>query len=290
MTDNPFNDPQSLHTYIRPTWCPGCGNFSIWASLKAALEKLAIPKENFVLVYDVGCSGNMADFIKLYGFHALHGRAIPPAVGIKLANSDLKVLVVIGDGGGYGEGLTHFLNEMRGNHDITVLIHNNHRYSLTTGQMSPTTAKGTKTKSTPFGVIETALDPISLALVNHATFVAREFAVDVPSLTSTIVAAVQHPGFSVIDILQPCMVFNPDMDARWYQGHIVKLSELGHNPHDKSSALKFAQIQDKLPVGLFWQDTASIPYHLQDLTLKQGPLVKQPRDHIDIAPLLQTFR
>jgi 2-oxoglutarate/2-oxoacid ferredoxin oxidoreductase subunit beta len=150
MVSKPLTDPSTLNSYIKPTWCPGCGNFSIWSALKNALISINLPHEQIVIVYDVGCSGNMADFIKTYSFHALHGRAIPPAVGIKLANSDLKVIVVIGDGGGYGEGLTHFLNEMRGNHDIAVLVHDNHRYSLTTGQMSPTTAKGTKTKSTPF--------------------------------------------------------------------------------------------------------------------------------------------
>ena len=108
MTDNILNDPWSLDTYMRPTWCPGCGNFSIWLSLKNAVQQLGIPQEKLVIVYDVGCSGNMADFLKVYGFHALHGRAIPPAVGVKLANQDLKVIVIIGDGGGYGEGRTHF--------------------------------------------------------------------------------------------------------------------------------------------------------------------------------------
>jgi 2-oxoglutarate ferredoxin oxidoreductase subunit beta len=290
MTDNVFNDPQSLDTHIRPTWCPGCGNFSIWLGIKQALSKLEVPLEKVVLSYDVGCSGNMADFLKVYGFHALHGRAVPPAVGIKLANHDLKVIVVIGDGGGYGEGLTHLLNEMRGNHDITVLVHNNHRYSLTTGQMSPTTPKDTRTKSTPEGSIERELNPIALALSNHATFVAREFAVNVPHLTNTLVAGINHIGFSVIDVLQPCMVFNPDMDTKWYMEHIVWLQDEGHSPSDKPNAWLQAERTDKLPCGIFWQDTSQKAYHQEDLTLQKGPLIKRSLEHIDLTPLLELFK
>ncbi|OGV95839.1 hypothetical protein A2W24_02175 [Microgenomates group bacterium RBG_16_45_19] len=289
MTDNLFNDPQSLNTLYRPTWCPGCGNFSIWSSIKSALTQLGLPPEQLVIVYDVGCSGNMADFLKVYGFHALHGRAIPPAVGIKLANSDLKVLVVIGDGGGYGEGLTHFLNEMRGNHDITVLVHNNHRYSLTTGQMSPTTPKGTPTKSTPFGAIEQSLNPVALALVNHATFIAREFAVNAAALTARLVEAINHPGFAVIDVLQPCLVFNPQMDTRWYLDHLVALTDEAHDPHNRSLALTQALRPDKIAVGLFWQDSQPQAYHQEDITLKNGPLVRHSLDHIDLTPLLVPF-
>lgn len=289
MTENRFNDPQALDTPIRPTWCPGCGNFSIWLAIKQALVALNLPRENLVISYDIGCSGNMADFLKVYGFHGLHGRAIPPAVGIKLGNHDLKVIVVIGDGGGYGEGLTHFLNEMRGNHDVTILVHNNHRYSLTTGQMSPTTPRGTNTKSTPMGSIEREMNPVAMSLTNHATFIARELAVNVPGLIKTIVAAVNHEGFSVVDILQPCMVFNPEMDAKWYHEHTVSLESLQHNPQDKVGALKQALRADMLPLGIFWQDTGQLPYHMEDVTLKKGPLVKHDLTKIDIAPLLKQF-
>jgi 2-oxoglutarate ferredoxin oxidoreductase subunit beta len=283
-------DPAILDSSYRPTWCPGCGNFSIWLALKQAITGLNIPLEQFVIVYDVGCNSNMADFLKLYGFHGLHGRAIPPAAGIKLGNSDLKVIAVIGDGGAFGEGLTHFINEMRGNQDITVLVHDNHRYSLTTGQMSPTTPKGTKTRSTPLGSIEQELNPISLSLSNHATFVAREFAVDVKTLTQTIKDGIMHPGFAVIDILQPCMVFNPEMDTRWYMERLEKLSAAGHDPHNLASAWKQSQRTDKLPVGLFFVDPASVPYHLEDVTLKKGPLIKHSLKNIDITPLLDQFK
>lgn len=290
MTDNILNDPQSLDTYIRPTWCPGCGNFSVWLALKQTLTKLSLPKEQIVLVYDIGCSGNMADFNQTYAFHALHGRAIPPAVGIKLANSDLKVIVIIGDGGGYGEGLTHYLNEMRGNHDITVFVHDNHRYSLTTGQMSPTTAKGTKTRSTPFGSIERELNPVALALSNHATFVARELAVDVPTLVGTMVAAINHPGFAVVDILQPCMVFNPLMDAKWYREHSAKLNTLDYTVTDKETAWHQSMRTDIILTGIFWQDHTAKPYHEEDVTLKKGPLIKHSLQNINLTPLIEQFK
>lgn len=282
-------EPNILDSYVRPTWCPGCGNFSIWLALKQALTQINTPRENIVLSYDIGCSGNSADFYKLYGFHALHGRAIPPAVGIKLANHDLKVIVIIGDGGGYGEGLTHYLNEMRGNHDISVFVHNNHRYSLTTGQMSPTTAKGTKTKSTPTGSIERELNPLALAISNHATFIAREMAVSVPDLTKTMVAAVNHPGFSVLDILQPCMVFNPAMDAKWYRENTIRLEAEEYQISTKEAAWIQAMRTDKLPLGIFWQDETELPYHQEDLILKKGPLVSHSLE-TDIGPLLTPFK
>ena len=289
MTDNIFNDPQSLDTYVRPTWCPGCGNFSIWLAIKQAISKIDVPIEKIAISYDVGCSGNMADFLKVYGFHSLHGRAVPPAVGIKLANHDLKVIVIIGDGGGYGEGLTHLLNEMRGNHDITVIVHDNHRYSLTTGQMSPTTTKGTNTKSTPFGSIERELNPIALALSNHATFIAREFAVNVPTLTNTLKDAIEHTGFSFIDVLQPCMVFNPQMDTKWYMENMISLDDEGHAPSDKIGALKHSLRTDKLATGVFWKDSSQKAYHQEDVTLQKGPLNSLPLDNIDISKLIKKF-
>jgi 2-oxoglutarate/2-oxoacid ferredoxin oxidoreductase subunit beta len=289
MTESILNDPQSLDTSLRPTWCPGCGNFAIWLALKQALVKLAVPHENLALFYDIGCSGNMADFNKVYAMHCLHGRAVPPAVGAKLANHDLKSIVIIGDGGGYGEGLTHYLNEMRGNHDITVLVHNNHRYSLTTGQMSPTTAKGTKTKSTPMGSIERELNPMALAISNHATFIARELGTAIPHMIETIVAAISHPGFSVVDILQPCMVFNPEMDAVWYRNHTVRLKDENYQITTKQAAWEQAVRTDMLPIGTFWQETNQLPYHLEDPVLAKGSLVSHP-SKVDIAPLLTQFK
>lgn len=271
-----------------PTWCPGCGNYGIWGAIKLGLNGSHYPKEKIAIFYDVGCSGNMADFNAYYGFHALHGRALPSAVGAKLANHELKVLVVIGDGGCYGEGGTHFLNLMRGNHDITVLVHDNHRYSLTTGQMSPTTGKGTKTKSTPEGSIEEPLNPIAIALSNHATFVAREFAGDIPKLGSRISEGLNHTGFALIDVLQPCPVFNPAQSYEWYREHMLSLEAEGHNPQNRESAWKQAMLEDKLPIGLFFKEEKPA-YHQEVQTLTKQPLIKKSIARIDLAPALQEF-
>ncbi len=272
---------------VQPTWCPGCGNFGIWGSLKLAIQKLDVPAEKVVLVYDVGCSGNMADFNQLYGFHALHGRALPTAAGIKLANHDLKVIVVIGDGGCYGEGGTHFLNLMRGNHDITVLVHDNKRYSLTTGQMSPTTPKDTKTKSTPDGAIEEPMNPIALSVINHAGFVAREFAGHLPQLSNRIVEAVNHPGFALVDVLQPCPVYNKEQSYQWYQERIQQLAEQ-HDPTNKESALQQALRTDALPLGLFWKDDRPA-YHQQVEALKNKTLVSKDISQLDLKDLLSEY-
>jgi 2-oxoglutarate ferredoxin oxidoreductase subunit beta len=273
---------------FNPTWCPGCGNYSIWASLKQAIAGTKLPKEKFAIFYDVGCSGDMADFCDYHGFHTLHGRALPTAVGAKLANHELKVLTVIGDGGCYGEGGTHFINLMRGNHDVTVLVHNNHRYSLTTGQMSPTTEKGTKTKSTPEGSIEEPLNPIALALSNHATFVAREFAPDIPRLILRIGQAISHVGFSLIDILQPCPIFNPSQSLEWYRERLVKLEDENHSPDDLEGAWKQSMQNNKLAIGLFFKEDKPA-YHQQVSELEEGPLVKRSIETIDLSVLIKEF-
>ena len=271
-----------------PTWCPGCGNFGIMNAIKMAISKSGHPKEKFVIVYDIGCSGNMSDFLDLYGFHGLHGRALPPAAGIKIANHDLKVIVVIGDGGCYGEGATHFINLMRGNHDITVLVHDNHRYSLTTGQTSPTTDKGTSTKSTPEGAIEKPLNPLALAVSNHATFIAREFSGAIPQLSARIGEAIRHEGFALIDMLQICSVYNPAQDLRWYKEHTISLEAEGHNAEDKAAAWTQAMREDFLPVGLFFKEERP-PYHAEVTELKNSTLVNNHKNVVDMSGLLQDY-
>jgi len=275
---------KQYNSSIKPTWCPGCGNYGIFQALKSALKELNINPHQAVIVSDVGCSGNIADFIKGYGFHALHGRALPAGAGIKLANHKLPVICIIGDGGCYGEGLTHFINLMRGNHDLTVLVHDNYLYSLTTGQYSPTTPQGMKTKSTPFGAIEHSLNPLSLALANNGGFIARGYAMDPKHLQKLIVQAIQHSGFSFIDILQPCVTFNKKQTLEWYQQKIYKLDKTFK---DKKKAFKNSLKSDKLAIGVFWQKKNK-PYHQQIEGLKT-PLVKHKIDKINIGDLVKEF-
>lgn len=277
MKTNIFNSK------IKPTWCPGCSNYAIFEALKKALARLDIKPHQAIVVTDVGCSGNMADFINCYGFHALHGRAIPPAVGIKLANHKLPVIVIIGDGGCYGEGLTHFINLMRGNHDITVLVHDNFLYSLTTGQYSPTTPKGTITKSTPLGAIEEALNPLALAIANHASFASRGYAYEVSHLTNLIAEAIRHNGFGLVDILQPCLTFNRNQDLNWYQKRISKL----RNPFkNKSMSFKASLNLNKLAIGIFWQESRP-SYHQQERVIQKQTLVEKRIDSINIGNLVK---
>lgn len=272
-----------------PTWCPGCGNFAIWAAIKKGITDAGHPQEQTAVFYDVGCSGNMSSFNNFYGFHTLHGRAIPTAVGAKLANHDLKVLVIIGDGGCYGEGGTHFINLMRGNHDITVIVHNNHRYSLTTGQTSPTTEKSTKTKSTPEGAIEDPFNPIAVAISNHGSFIAREFAPDIMGLSKRITEGINHAGFSLIDTFQPCPVFNPAQSTDWYRQRIITLESEKHTPDNLETAWKQAMRTDKLPTGLFYKEVKPA-YHQQVSELQNGPLVKKDISNISLSELLKEFK
>ncbi|MBI3033668.1 2-oxoacid:ferredoxin oxidoreductase subunit beta [Candidatus Woesearchaeota archaeon] len=201
-------NPQSLNSGVFPNWCAGCGDFSIFAALKNALVKMDMPVEKHFFTYGIGCHGHMVNFMKAYGFEGLHGRPIPVAEGAKLANRELNVIVVAGDGDTYGEGMSHLMHIMRRNFDITLIVHNNMVYGLTIGQASPTADCGFKSRSTPEGLIEHPVNPIALAIAGGATFVARGFAGDPAHLSSLIVEGVNHRGFSIIDVFQPCVTFN----------------------------------------------------------------------------------
>lgn len=253
-----------------PTWCPGCGNFGIWAAVKSAFKTLGFNNENLAVVFGIGCSGNSNDFLWVNSFHALHGRAIPMAVGIKIANHDLPVIAIVGDGDTYGEGGNHLLHACRGNHDITVIVHDNRVYGLTTGQVAPTALKGFKAKSTPSGIIETPVNPIALTVTQGATFVAQGFSGDINHTADLIVKAIQHKGFSLVNIFQPCVTFNPVTGYPWYRERIYKLDETNHDPYDINKALQKAmEVEEKIPLGIIYQnDRLSYTQNLPQLTAK----------------------
>lgn len=284
-----FISKQSLESPYFPTWCPGCGNFGVWTALKNALSELKLPEENVVIVYGVGCSGNMADFNRVYGFHALHGRAVANAMGIKSANHKLKVIVVAGDGDTYGEGLNHFVSAMRGNHDITVLVHDNQVYGLTTGQTSPTTEKGIKTKSTPMGAPDVPLNPIGLALTCDATFIARGFAGDISHLTSLIKQAITHEGFSLVDMFQPCFTFNHHNTYHYFKERVYDLQKNGLGGDNKVIAWEKSFEHEKLPIGIFYQDSHSVPFHQTFTQLEGNPLVTQSIAQVQLGKILQPW-
>ena len=274
---------------IFPTWCPGCGDWGIWAAIKNALVGLNFEPHEVMIVYGVGCSGNMCSFINAYGFHGLHGRAIPVAEAIKIANHKLPVIVVGGDGDLLGEGLSHFITACRGNTDITVVLHDNQVYGLTTGQTAPTADKGYKSKTTPLGSIEIRLNPLVTAITQGATYVARGFAGDPNHLTKLIIDGVQHKGFSFINALQPCVSFNHIHTYPWYRERIYKLEDRGYIAKDSSSAyIKALEWGDHIPLGLFYKEEKdTFQDNLPQIKLKT--LVEQDIKNISIEKSYREF-
>lgn len=252
------------------------------------MDELGLDHHNTVVVYGIGCSGNMANTINTYGFHGLHGRALPAAEGIKLANQSLNVIVVAGDGDTYGEGMNHFLTACRGNHDITLLVHDNQVYGLTTGQTSPTSEKGYESKSTPGGVIEEPVNPLTVALAGGAGFVAQGFSGNTIQLTDLIKKAIQYKGFSFVNALQPCVTFNKHNTFQWFYRRVYELEKEGYTPTDWHVAVQKARELERLATGVIYLHERQ-PYHEALPQLKNGPLVHQPLDGIDVRPSLKDF-
>ncbi len=277
----------NLKSKIKPTWCIGCGNYGIYNALIQALAELKIKKENLLLVYGIGCASNMASFIDSYGINSLHGRAIASAIGAKLANHNLKVIVIAGDGGTYGEGLNHLISAARGNHDINVFIHNNKLYSLTTGQASPTTDKGRQTKSTPSGLIETALNPLAMSITAGATFVGRGYVAKLNHLKELMKNAITHQGFSHLDIMQPCVTFNKLDTYQKFNEIVYKLEDTEYKKDDQTEAWNKAWQTDKLPIGILYHNTNQKAYHQQLSKLEHKSLVDQWNNQVNITTALQ---
>ncbi|MBI5037111.1 MAG: 2-oxoacid:ferredoxin oxidoreductase subunit beta [Candidatus Kerfeldbacteria bacterium] len=276
-------------TKYTPSWCPGCGNFGIMPATKGAFAELGIPPHQIAMIFGIGCSSNGSNFYNVYAFHGIHGRSLPVASGVKLANSELTVVADSGDGDAYGEGISHFVHTARTNIDITYLVHDNHLYSLTTGQTSPTSEEGMKTKSAPFGNIDHPFNPIATAILNGATFVAQGFSSDIPQLKELIKQAIKHRGFSFINIMQLCPTFNKLNEFPWYKERVIKLEDEKHNTSDYQAALMQAVRTDgKIPLGVFYQ--IEKPTYHDRLEQLKTPLVKHRIDRIDITRSLEIYR
>jgi len=276
------------YTGLTPAWCPGCGNFGILSAVRRALVDLNLEPWQVLLVSDIGQAGKLPHYVRGNVFNSLHGRAVPPALGAKIANPDLKVLVFAGDGGAYGEGLNHFVHAVRRNHDVTYLVNDNQVYALTKGQTSPTSDPGFVTKTTPEGA-PPAINPLVLALAAGASFVARGFAGDIDHLAGLIKAGIQHRGFSLIDILQPCVSFNHKNTFQWYRERVFKLDESNHNPADRNAAFIRAQEwEDKIPIGIIYREER--PAYEDGLpALRNGALVDQPIEPQRVEKLFAEF-
>jgi len=235
-------------------WCPGCGNFGILNAMQEALVKLKFLPHQILIVSGIGQAAKTPHFLNCNFFHSLHGRALPLATGAKIANHELTIIVSTGDGDCYAEGGNHLMHAIRRNVDITVLVHNNRVYGLTKGQASPTADIGMLTKTQQKGVINTPLNPLLLALSLGASFVARGFSGDSQHLGELIQAGIKHNGFSIIDILQPCVSFNTKNTYQWYQQRVDPLDASQHDPRDYEKALILAsRDEDKIPIGIFFQ-------------------------------------
>lgn len=272
----------------RPAWCPGCGNFPILKAFNEAMVELGIEPHQFVIVSGIGQAGKFPHYTRCNTFNGLHGRTLPVATGIKLANHELKVFAVAGDGDCYGEGGNHLIHAIRRNVDIKLLVHNNQVYGLTKGQASPTTMKGVITKTQPFGVFSEPFNPLSLAIALNCSFVARGFAGEIEHLKGLIKEAVTHRGFALIDILQPCISFNKINTFEWYQQRVYHLDD-SHDPQDRILAFqKSLEWGDKIPIGVIYKTDRPV-FEEQIPVLKEKPLTKQEFNPSAIERLLLQF-
>ncbi len=284
-----YTDIKQFTTHT-PTWCPGCGDWAINSAIKRAFVSMGYSPSDVCIVFGIGCSGNMNDFLNAYAFHSLHGRSIPLAVGVKLANHDMPVLVIAGDGDTYGEGGNHMLHACRGNHDITMIIHDNGVYGLTTGQVAPTALHGTKAKSTPTGMIERSISPLAFMISQGATFVAQSFAGYLDHVGQMVELAMKHKGFSVVNILQPCVTFNGVNTYQYYLEKSYKLAA-DYDPTKKRGAMGVAMEMDeqRYALGVVYKDEVSLAYHEQVPLFAAGSLLKQ-QHKLDLSQLVEEYR
>ena len=268
---------------VKPNWCPGCGDFSVQAAIQRAAANVGLEPENLALISGIGCSGRLAGYIKSYGFHGIHGRALPIAQGVKMANRELTVIASGGDGDGFAIGMGHTVHAIRRNIDMTYIVMDNQIYGLTKGQTSPRSATGFKTKSTPAGSIEQAVSPMQLAISAGATFVAQSFSTDLKDLTAIIEAGINHKGFSFINVFSPCVTYNKINTYDWFKQNLTKLSTIeDYDSSNKELAMQTVMKHDGLVTGIVYQNTSQPSYQEQipgygeealakaDLTLDQA--------------------
>ncbi|OXS78621.1 2-oxoacid:ferredoxin oxidoreductase subunit beta [Domibacillus enclensis] len=246
---------------VKPNWCPGCGDFSVQAAIQRAAANVGLSPEKLAVISGIGCSGRISGYINSYGLHGIHGRALPIAQGVKMANKDLTVIASGGDGDGFAIGMGHTIHAMRRNIDVTYIVMDNQIYGLTKGQTSPRSAAGFKTKSTPLGSIEQTLSPMQLAVTTGATFVAQSFSTDLKDLTAIIEAGIQHKGFSLINVFSPCVTYNKVNTYDWFKENLTKLATIeGYDSSDRQAAMNTLMQHDDLVTGIIYQDTERPSY------------------------------
>lgn len=270
-------------------WCPGCGNFGILKAVKQALANLGKEPHEVLVASGIGQSSKTPHYLRCNGFNGLHGRSLPPATGAKIANGELTVIAVTGDGDCYGEGGNHFLHAIRRNPDITLIVHDNQIYGLTKGQASPTSELGLKTKVQTHGVFNTPLNPLSLAISLDCSFVSRGYAGKIQHLTKLIESAIQHKGLSLVDVLQPCVSFNKLNTFSWYSERVYEMENPGYGLNDRVKAFeKSLEWGDKIPLGIFYvNDKPCFSDHIE--VLKSGPLFRNKPETEMVNELIDGF-
>lgn len=280
---------QKEYNLYEPAWCPGCGNFMIRTALKQALEELGLPPHKVVIASGIGQAAKIPHYIGVNGFNGLHGRAMPPAIAIKLSNKDLNVIVESGDGDNYGEGGNHFMHAVRRNIDVAHFVHNNQIYGLTKGQGSPTTAEGQITTLQLDGVKSTPLDPLAVSLTLGAGFVARGFSGDIPHLVDLMKQAITFKGYAHLDILQPCVVWNKVNTAKWYRDRVYKLSDDYDNTNYEDAYKKAREFGDKIPIGVLYKVEKPTYSDTFDFIKDGEPLVDRKLNPMDAEKLMEDF-
>ena len=276
---------QAYKSKVKPTWCPGCGDYGVLASTYQALARLELDPARTMIVSGIGCSSRLPFFVKTYGFQTAHGRVLPVAMGVKIANPDLTVIAVGGDGDGFSIGGGHLVHAVRRNPDITYVVMDNQVYGLTKGQTSPTSPVGMKSKSTPFGSADTPINPMAWVLASGVSFAARGFSGEPKLLTDLIVAAIQHPGFAFVQTMSPCPTFNNTYDQ--WRGKVESLPA-DHNPADRLQAMAQALRDDAIPQGVFFRETR--PTLESHTKVTDHPAKDGARAGFDVRGLLESYR
>jgi 2-oxoglutarate/2-oxoacid ferredoxin oxidoreductase subunit beta len=260
---------------VKPNWCPGCGDFSVQAAIQRAAANVGLEPENLAVISGIGCSGRISGYINSYGVHGIHGRSLPIAQGVKMANRDLTVIASGGDGDGFAIGMGHTVHAIRRNIDITYIVMDNQIYGLTKGQTSPRSAVGFKTKSTPEGSIEQAISPMEMALTAGATFVAQSFSTDLKELTTIIEEGMKHKGFSLINVFSPCVTYNKVNTYDWFKENLTKLSSIeNYDSSNREVAMQTLMKHKSLVTGLIYQNTEQSSYQELLTSYSKSPLSK----------------
>ncbi|MVO99077.1 2-oxoacid:ferredoxin oxidoreductase subunit beta [Paenibacillus lutrae] len=278
---------------VKPNWCPGCGDFSVQASIQRAAANVGLEPEQLAIVSGIGCSGRISGYVNCYGFHGIHGRSLPIAQGLKMANRELTVLASGGDGDGFAIGMGHTVHAIRRNIDMTYIVMDNQIYGLTKGQTSPRSSEGFKTKSTPSGSIETALAPLEMALAAGATFVAQSFSSNLKQLTHIIEEGIKHQGFSLINVFSPCVTFNKVNTYDWFKENIIDLEEIpDYDSSNRVMAMTKLMETGGMLTGIIYQDKVKPSYENLVPGFKEEGLAKQDMkiSQADFDKLVAEFR